>query len=108
MVPARQNLTAVNMSKGWTTAGGFGEFYLSYERSSTDTTTLTLLAHGSRVGATGKITGDNSNGNYWTATYQNSQESYSIFFNNVSTGDFFGPQEAANGYCVVPMRDYTD
>lgn len=108
MVPARQNLTSVNMGKGWTTTGGFGEFYFTYERSSTDTTTLTLLAHGSRVGATGKITGDNSNGNYWTATYQNSQESYSIFFNNVSTGDFFGPQEAANGYCVVPMRDYTD
>lgn len=104
IVPSRESMSQLEEGLGWS-SNGFGNYSFKYNITDSDVSYLTLLANGYRDSESGEIESDNSNGNYWTSTYENATDSYYLFFNSSSTSDFVGPSVAASGYCVNPIID---
>ena len=69
---------------------------------------LMLMACGSRAASTGVITGNGTEGNYWSATFDTNSTSYGIFFDETQVYEFVNDYPAASGYTITPVREYTD
>ena len=108
-VPNKTIFGKLHRNQGWTVQDNFGIYYFQYQStSSSQMMLLMLMACGSRAASTGVITGNGTEGNYWSATFDTNSTSYGIFFDETQVYEFVNDYPAASGYTITPVREYTD